>query len=67
MSRIKIKNSLNLMPMSIDKTRAKKKKESRKKHEMSFEEKLAKFLVESEERLFDLRKNLEAKRGRKKK
>ncbi len=32
---------------------------------MTFEEKLAQFLRESEERLFDIRKNLEAKRGRK--
>lgn len=31
---------------------------------LSFEDKLAKFLKESEERLLDLKKNVEAKRGR---
>lgn len=39
------------------------KKRKEKKVEMSFEQKLAKFMKDSEERLSDLRKNNEAKRG----
>lgn len=39
------------------------KKRKKKQADMSFEQKLAKFMKDSEERLSDLRKNHEAKRG----
>lgn len=42
-------------------------REKKEIKELSFEEKLAKFLKESEERLADLKRNIENKRGGKRK
>lgn len=50
--------------LSIRRLKGNNKRQKRKKKpEMSFEQKLAKFMKDSEERLSDLRKNHEAKRG----
>lgn len=49
--------------LSIRKLKDNKNQRKKKAPEMSFEQKLAKFMKDSEERLSDLRKNHEAKRG----
>ncbi len=49
--------------LSIRKTKEASKNRKPKENDMSFEDKLAKFLKESEEKLLDIKKNHESKRG----
>lgn len=65
--RIKVKvlgyNEKGKLDLSVKQALDPAERQARAKAKASFEDKLAKFLKESEERLLDLKRNTEAKRG----
>jgi len=65
--RIKVKvlgyNDKGKLDLSVKQALDPSERQSRMRAKASFDEKLAKFMKESEERLLDLKRNTEAKRG----
>lgn len=65
--RVKVKvlgyNEKGKLDLSVKQALDPTERQARAKAKASFEDKLAKFLKESEERLLDLKRNTEAKRG----
>ncbi|HEX4836704.1 MAG TPA: S1 RNA-binding domain-containing protein [bacterium] len=65
--RVKVKvlgyNEKGKLDLSVKQALDPAERQARAKAKASFEDKLAKFLKESEERLLDLKRNTEAKRG----
>lgn len=65
--RVKVKvlgyNEKGKLDLSVKQALEPAERQARMRAKVSFDEKLAKFLKESEERLLDLKRNTEAKRG----